>query len=272
MDDALMFAKKQRPYIPAVYNPNRLKEKPLPNITQPIATVHDDEYLNRSDISVDSTRNENEIDTNNGAANASREFETDFNNYSIDTIEESSTTIPSTSTNTNHQTENTSCEIVTNNSNNGAIEKSISQEMETSNSTSAIERSSGSSTPIDRYFGLVNQSKEEMSNICVKEEGSVNLNSCDEDELLAILNYQENNESFSFDEYDDDFADEQENSLLFEKFGDDDDILVEKLTFYPQPIDNDFMVKANDIFCGNIPFKSFVSKIDIKYCVKIFYH
>lgn len=48
-----------------------------------------------------------------------------------------------------------------------------------------------------------------------------------------------------------------ENSDSFENV--DDDVMIQKLETYPKPIDTQFEVKENDLLCGNIPFKIYVS-------------
>lgn len=39
----------------------------------------------------------------------------------------------------------------------------------------------------------------------------------------------------------------------------DNDVMIQKLNVYPKPIVTEYGIKENDVLCGNIPFKSYVS-------------
>lgn len=73
----------------------------------------------------------------------------------------------------------------------------------------------------------------------IKEEPSVDLNDSDIEELQALLQYAE------------------ENDTSFEIIS--DELMVQRLDVYPKPINPQFEVKENDILCGNIAFKAYVS-------------
>lgn len=78
-----------------------------------------------------------------------------------------------------------------------------------------------------------------ISTTCVKEEGSLNLSDIDDQELENIINSSESNET--------------------EYIQLDDDVFISS-ELVPQPFSHlCFWVKANDVLCGNIPFKEYVS-------------
>lgn len=73
----------------------------------------------------------------------------------------------------------------------------------------------------------------------IKEEPSVDLDDSDREELKALLQYAE------------------ENDTSFEIIS--DELMVQKLDVYPKPINPQFEVKEGDILCGNLAFKAYVS-------------
>lgn len=78
-----------------------------------------------------------------------------------------------------------------------------------------------------------------ISSTCVKDEGSLNLSDIDDQELENILNLNESSET--------------------EYIKLDDDIFISSEQV-PQPFSHlCFWIKANDVLCGNIPFKEYVS-------------
>lgn len=75
--------------------------------------------------------------------------------------------------------------------------------------------------------------------IYVKEEPAVELDDIDIDELNALLQCAD------------------ENNASFEELN--DEVMIQKLDVYPKPIHSEFEVKEDDILCGNIAFKAYVS-------------
>lgn len=73
----------------------------------------------------------------------------------------------------------------------------------------------------------------------VKEEPEIDLGVLDLEELRAIIQH----------------ASEEHDS--FENI--DDDLMIQKLDEYPRPKEPGFDVKEGDSFCGNVPFKPYVS-------------
>lgn len=218
---AINYAGKTRPAIPPVYNENRLKEKPIPNISQPFDNMI-----------------ENSLDQQSMDSPANSEIENAMDGFGNDEIEQSIDPLV-----------NSEIENAMNRSGGDKIDQSIDPLAE-SEAENVIDRSIDDEIEqsINGYekclhiFGARNQNQFEVNEpleIEVKEEPELLLDDVDISELDALLRLGENSHE-SFEDI-------------------DDDIMIQKLNVYPKPIETQYEIKENDTLCGNIPFKSYVS-------------
>lgn len=212
-ESAVAYIGKRRPITPPLYNPDREKEAPISNISQPL------KIINCRSLDNDEPTIENDPIDPLALSND----ESDFSGLVVH-----STAI-----------ERQPSEVL-NETNHSFVEQELHDQLvEQRLDITDAGHNQNHVAPIEVQNDDLQLDASEDSLLQVKIEPEVILEDVDIIELHALLQLGE------------------ENSVSFENVY--DDVMIQKLDTYPKPIDPQFEVKENDLLCGNIPFKIYVS-------------